>query len=131
MSYRSIFISALAIGLAAVAVSASAGKREVAPVGISVEDNVAGGALADARGTPDNVQYIGCTTSWTYGSCIAVDADGRTGSCSSRDPDDLAIMRSIGPHSYVLFAWNGKYGTCSALSVMNYSVFIDAASSGH
>lgn len=124
MSKRRILLVTSALIAAATVFGASAGKREVVPVGISVEDNLAGGVLADARASGDHTQYIGCGTSWTYGYCVAVDATGRSGSCTSRNPDDLAIMRSVGPESYVLFAWNNKDGTCSALQVVNSSVFV-------
>lgn len=121
-------IPALALSLAALATAASAGQRAVVPVTIDFKEVFAVGVLADARSTPDANQYIGCETTWTRGSCIARDANGMSVSCSTRDPDQLAIMRSLGSESFLIFGWN-KDGTCSNLQVYNSSAFVRANAS--
>lgn len=117
-----------ALAFAGAAVTASAGQRDVIPVeinGTSVQ-----GVLADARGSADNRQYIGCYTTEYFGLCHAVDAAGQARGCTTRDPEQLAVMRSISSDSIVGFHSN-KEGTCDSVRVGSYSVYRSAVMSGY
>ena len=82
----------------------------------------AAGDLGYARNTADQVQYIGCTSSPTFGICYAVNAAGLSKSCSTTDPTLMALIRSLNGDSYLFFNWNTD-GTCRLINVSNNSKF--------
>lgn len=128
MQRTRILSFATALVLAGTTITAIAGQRDVIPVEITA--TYAQGALADARGSADSRQYIGCYTTGYFGLCHAVDAAGQARGCTTRDPEQLAVMRSISSDSTVGFRWN-KEGTCDYVTIGNYSVYRSAATSGY
>lgn len=128
MSHRHSF--ALALVLAGTTLTASAGLRVTSPVWIDHQERIVMGAFGDTRATADNVQYISCVTgAFGIGSCAAVDATGRMGACSTNKPDQLATIRSLTQHSFIVFSWD-KGGTCTSIQVQNSSYSNPAAISG-
>lgn len=117
-----------ALALASATLVASAGRRDVIPVEIT--DRYAQGSINDARSSADNMQVIGCYTGEYHGLCYAVDAAGLARGCSTRDPEQLAVLRSISSDSIIVFYWD-KEGICSHVSIGNYSVYRSAATAGY
>ncbi len=129
MSHRYSF--ALALVLAGTTSTASAGARVTSPVWIDREDRIVMGSFGDTRATADNIQYISCVTgAFGIGSCAAVDASGRMAACSTFTPDQLATIRSLTQHSFIVFSWD-KSGTCTSIEVVNASWSTPAALSGY
>ena len=121
-----IVISALACILLVGMGSVAAGTRYSYQVFINDASRYANGSMADARGSGDAVQQIGCWSngiagSAAYnGSCIATNAAGLTRSCSTNDVNVIAAIRSITNESRIYFIWNID-GTCNYVFVENNS----------
>jgi len=123
-------------GLALVALagtSAWAGQKDERPVFVSVADRLAVGALGSARASADAVQYIGCEIHTFLAPtlapqllCMAVDAAGRTGVCTSNDERMLEAARHIPSDAYLLFSWD-EQGSCVELRVTNASRYAPRA----
>lgn len=129
MSNRYSF--ALALVLAGTTLTASAGRRVTSPVWVDPQERIVMGAFADTRATADNVQYISCMTgAFALGSCAGVDAKGRTGACSTFNPDQIATIRSLTQHSFIVFTWD-EGGVCTSIQVQNSSWSTPAAISGY
>lgn len=129
MSHRHRF--ALALVLASTTLTASAGLRVTSPVWVDPQERIVMGAFGDTRATADNVQYISCMTgAFSLGSCAAVDAKGRTGACSTFNPDQIATIRSLTQHSFIIFSWDER-GICTSIQVQNASWSTPAAISGY
>jgi hypothetical protein len=83
------------------------------------------GKAGDVHNTEDATQFIGCGLRANLGSqlqanCWATDASGRQRACSSTDAGMIAVAASVGPDSYLYFAWNPG-GKCTALESQNGS----------
>ncbi len=118
-----------ALTLTSTAATAIAGKRDEIPVSIS--SRFAQGALADARASADNNQYIGCYTTEYSGTCVAIDAATEaSAACTTQDPEQLAVIRSITTESAIVFSWN-RDGTCRTVTVWTSSFLKPAATSGY
>ena len=117
----------LAVGFVS---SVQAGQREHVPVEFDEQSRYVQGAFADARGSADTMQYIGCYSNDHYGSCYAIDAAGRAHACATRDPEQLAIIRSISTDTMVNFRWQ-KDGTCETITASNFSVFKSMQTAGN
>jgi hypothetical protein len=130
---------ALCLGLVATTATVSAGKRVVEPVKIFDEVDTgsgkptgagrAQGALADARASADATQMIGCWTAQDMGICYAVDAAGKSRGCTTHDPAQLAVLRSLTSESMLYINWN-PYGTCTGVWVETGSVYKPRATTG-
>lgn len=105
---------------------ALAGPKYGYPVQVNLTSRHASGGFGTARNSADSVQYIGCdvygyTTSVPRVSCYARSAAGTYASCSSTDPNLLAVARSISDDSIVSFNWDAS-GTCTYLFAGNASM---------
>lgn len=123
-----ILIAFVLVALAAG--TAAAGQRFVYPVNINDASRFANGAIADARGSADAQQSIGCYLNQYTASCFASTAAGLSRSCSTGNAALIEVARSIGPESYIYFQWNPD-GTCNYILVENGSRFKPAAVSGN
>jgi hypothetical protein len=108
----------LAIGFTAA--TAYAGEKASQEVVFSATKPFATGDLAAVRNSVDTVQYLYCQTSGTNGLCAARNSAGVSHSCSTTDPNLLAVMRALNGDSYLVFAWNSD-GTCKTIVVQNDS----------
>jgi hypothetical protein len=121
----------IALALVALAAgNATAGQRLVYPVNVNDTSRFANGAVADARGSADAQQSIGCYHNQYTASCFATTAAGISRSCSTGNAALIEVARSVGPESYIYFQWNTD-GTCNYILVENGSRFKPAAVSGH
>ncbi|KFA90647.1 hypothetical protein [Archangium violaceum] len=122
--------SARLVGAAATALlgmTAWAGLKYTRTVSVTLGSNGSGsasGSLADARNSPDSVQYIGCET-YVYGGspevlCWAQASNGVFGSCYSSNPAIVAALQSIKGDSELGFNWNSS-SECTFVSVANHS----------
>lgn len=116
-SHRTL-VGALAMGVFATTVFA--GSQLSQEVTIKDTKGFAYGDLGYARNTADTVQYIGCSVTGVIAVCAARDSTGLTRSCSTSDPDLMALARSLNGDSYLSFSWDGS-GFCTTLQVRNYS----------
>ena len=120
--------TALFTALLATTMVTNAGYRYVYPV--TIGSNYAYGAIADARGSADTRQSIGCWENNDGASCSAVNSTGTYRSCYTTDPTMRSLIRSIGSESYIYFIFDTS-GSCSYIYVENTSVFKPAAASGY
>lgn len=127
MQPKSLFALVL---VALAAGTATAGQRFVYPVNVNDASRFANGAVADARGSADTQQSIGCYTNQYTASCFATTATGLSRSCSTGNAGLIEMARSVGPESYIYFQWNTD-GTCNYILVENSSRFKPAAVSGN
>ncbi len=119
--------SALFTTLLAMTMVANAGYRYVYQVNIG--SNYAFGAIADARGSADGNQRMGCWENTSGASCYASNSAGTARSCYTTDPTMRSLVRSIGSESYIYFTFDTS-GNCNYLYVENTSVFKPGAVSG-
>jgi hypothetical protein len=122
------YIAVLVLALVA-AGSATAGQRLVYQVFVSDASRYANGAIADARGSADAQQSIGCYYNQYSATCFATTSTGLSRSCSTGNTALIEIVRSIGPESYIYFQWNTD-GSCNYILVENSSRFKPGAVSG-
>jgi hypothetical protein len=122
MKLNSKINNALLVALVAASGTAAAGQRLVLPVNINDTSRYANGTIADARGSADSQQWLGCLYNTSIGICYAANATGVSRSCSTSNPDLLNIIRSLTPESYIYFQWNTD-GTCNYILVENSSRF--------
>ncbi len=101
---------------------AYAGLNRSVPVGVSLQNKYAYGALGSAYWSADSVQAIECYGGWGWMGCTARDAAGTTVSCASTRPVFLKVMTAMASDSYVFFQWDDK-GQCVALQVYNSSMY--------
>lgn len=86
-----------------------------------VGDGFAGGALGSIRNSADSVQYASVqvrdnTWAWFF----VTDENGKQRSCTTVDPELIALARSVNPASYVYFEFD-KSGECSSVSISTAS----------
>lgn len=125
-----VFMGAAALAaLLSIAAIAQAGSRWVYQVGINDTYRFAVGTMADARGSADSVQMIGCYHNAGFANCYATNSAGLSRSCTTSDPAMMSAIRGIGSESYVYFQWNTD-GTCSYVFVENGSRWKPASVSG-
>jgi hypothetical protein len=125
MNKKLVFI---ALGAAAFAATAYAGRISTGPVGVS--GSFGYGNLGDARASADDQQMIGCNTfGWAqttgpgYVFCWAVTAEGKQLACSKQDNASFVNAASaVGPASYISFGVD-KEGYCDSLDVQNFSAY--------
>ncbi len=129
MKLRTFLGAAVAAALLSTAMIASAGARLVYQVGINDASRFAVGTMADARGSSDNVQTIGCYHNTGFASCYATNSAGLSRSCTTTNAALIEVIRSIGSESYLYFQWNTD-GTCSYVFVDNGSRWKPASASG-
>jgi hypothetical protein len=127
MNMHSRFSRGLVIAAAACTLSlgAFAGMKTIQQVTINDASSWAAGDLGYARGTSDDVQYIGCYINGSgsgaaNGVCQARNAAGVTRSCSTNQPKWLDIIASVSGDSNVYFRWNTD-GKCTMIIVENHS----------
>jgi hypothetical protein len=122
---------ALALGFVlSVVGTASAGYR-AGPYQVTINDagRWANGGFAEARGSADGNQSIGCYQNTGSGTCIATNAAGTSRTCTTTNAALIEVIRSLTPESYLYFQWNVD-GTCSYVLVETSSRFKPAATSG-
>jgi hypothetical protein len=83
------------------------------------------GSLKASRYSADGAQWIGCSTSKYYtgqvnGSCVGADSTSRYFTCSTTDPQMIAIMQSASSASQITFSYVD--GNCTSVSVSNDSM---------
>jgi len=106
-------------GIIALGSTAVAGIKNTTAT-VSITGGNFSGALGVTRNSANNVEYIGC---WNNGngvaSCSARNAAGTFASCSTSNAGHLAAIRSFIGDSNINI--NHSNGTCTSLSVWNYS----------
>jgi hypothetical protein len=89
------------------------------------------GSLTGASESPDDMQYITCTTSkynydgvtQFYGFCVAVDKNFDSASCYTEDTDMIDIIHSMGEQTEFGFA--AIDGTCTNVWAANGSQYLE------
>jgi len=79
------------------------------------------GAFGTARNSADTVQYIGC---WDYGNsarCFARNSASTAKSCSTTDPNHLAVIRGLVDSTYIYVNFNTTTGACTNVYSYNNS----------
>jgi len=111
-----------ALLLAAMSASVFAGDKATNEVNIQAlaPKPFASGDLGYVRNTPDTVQYIGCQSSQSSGSCWAKNAAGEYKTCVTSDAAMLAVIRSLNGDGHLMFGWNGD-GSCREVRVTHDS----------
>jgi hypothetical protein len=99
---------------------ALAGFRSAQQVLIFDAGRFANGDLGYVSNTTDTTQYIGCENLSGFGYCYAKDPNGLSRSCSTSDPNLLAVIRSLNGDSYLIFWWDTS-GHCTSIEVDNGS----------
>ena len=88
------------------------------------DSRLAQGTMIGARYSSDSLQYIGCAVNayggFQNGSCSIRDRSGVYAYCYSSDASLIHNMRSIQPHSYIVFSWN-ESGQCQHVYVNTVS----------
>jgi hypothetical protein len=108
--------------------AASAGYHCVSPVGVDTTNRMAWGSMATARTSANAVEYIQCEVYGLAGAasasvaCIARNASGVQGYCSSTDPVMLDVIRAINDNSYLQFNWDAS-NRCTNLYLYNSSCY--------
>jgi hypothetical protein len=87
------------------------------------------GTLIGARNSADTVQLIMCNTyaydsGNAYGSCFAKNSAGATKQCFAANAEQIAVMQSVGPASYIAFTIASDGSTCDQVSVTNASSYV-------
>ena len=100
--------------------TALAGFRSAQQVVIFDAGRFANGDLGYVSNTADTTQYLGCYSLSDLGICYAKDQTGLARSCSTSDPNLLAVIRSLNGDSYLIFWWDTA-GHCSSIEVANGS----------
>ena len=85
------------------------------------------GSLTGASASPDDVQYITCTTykydydgtTQHYGFCVATDKDWNSASCYTEDGDMIDIIHSMGQQTE--FGFSSIDGQCTSVWAANGS----------
>jgi hypothetical protein len=88
------------------------------------------GSLEGASNSPDDVQYITCTTQkynfdgvvQHYGFCVATDKDWNSASCYTEDADMIDVMHSMGPQTE--FGFSAMDGECISVWAANGSQYL-------
>jgi len=88
------------------------------------------GSLGGAWASPDDLQYIVCTTQriatdgWIahYGICSARDQDRNVASCYTEDPLMIGVIQSIGAQTFLGFT--AVDGTCVSVWAANGSQYL-------
>lgn len=125
------FVRIAVLGMLVVTTSvAFAGRRAVYPVTVNDPGKAAYGTMADARGSTDGVQHIGCYHNATAAGCYATNAAGLARGCTTSDAGMMETIRHVTPESYIYFQWNAD-ATCNYVLVDNGSRFKPAGVSGY
>jgi hypothetical protein len=112
------------LGLLTVSASAFAGAHYLYQV--TFGSNYAYGTVPGAYQSSDSTQLIGCN-SYSYasgsasGSCYAYNSSGSYKSCVTSLPEQLEVIRSVGPGSYIYFRVASDNYSCDQVSVTNGS----------
>lgn len=125
-----IKIAAVA-ALVACAAQVYAGYRVVVQAAVNPSMASAFGTMSGARGSSDARQEVMCfSNNSRYAACTITDADGNSGSCTTSDPANVDLIRSIGPESFIILYWRYD-GTCRDFYVQNSSAYKPGAVSGY
>jgi len=112
-------VSCLVAGICGVAL---AGARS--DLSVSIDDNakMAMGQLGSTFNTNNTVEYIGCNSTTNTATCVARNAAGLNRSCTTTDPETIAIIRSLTSDAVLRFQWETN-GTCriGGVQVSHYS----------
>ncbi len=123
---KTLEVIALVAGLLLATTTATlAGAKYDAPVTFGT--NSASGSLGHVRHTPTTRDRIGCTL-YSYGSgtvahCFAVDDGGFWKTCTTSNPDHVAVARSLTDSSYMTFRVAPSTGQCDYIMIVNDSAY--------
>jgi hypothetical protein len=115
-------ILAVGVGLL-ISQGALAGQKTTANVIITAGANEFSGSLGAARNSADTMQRIYCASDHISGICNARNAAGAVATCTTSDPDILAVIRGINGDSFLFVKHNGA-GTCTNVWVNNASYYM-------
>jgi hypothetical protein len=101
---------------------ALAGQKTTANVIITAGANEFSGSLGTARNSADNLQRIYCYFDHIDAFCLARNSAGVVASCTTSDPDIMAVIRGINGDSWLFVKYNGA-GTCTNVRVNNASYY--------
>ncbi len=89
--------------------------------GVIITANGAGGSIADARDSSNDLEYIGCLV-WSdnVGECQARDENGEVRSCTFNSYSMARFVRELDENSLFQFEAN-IFGTCSNLFLQKAS----------
>jgi hypothetical protein len=125
-SHITTVIRATVLSLALLSNVAWAGSVSTPEVYVNI--NYAYGSKAGARYSADGNQYIGCTqyanVTGSVATCSAQDAGGYFFTCSTSDPNMLAVIRSENEFSYWFIDADYSGGTCRSVFIDNISYVI-------
>lgn len=126
----------ISIGMLALGSSvAMAGLIQSQPVVVTANADGSGsarGGMATARGSANDVEYIGCGVRkyvddagavTAYGFCQASNATGVTGFCSTENAELLDTIENVADYSFVSFSW-GSNGQCRFIGISTQSFYI-------
>ncbi len=80
------------------------------------------GSQGSARNSADALQRIYCSIDHISGFCLARNSAGAVASCSTSNPDIMAVIRGINGDSYLFVRHDGA-GTCTSVSVNSGSYY--------
>lgn len=105
-----------------------AGYKSAAEVELEFDEvnNVTGafGNLSDAFNSADDVQFIGCGGSNTFGFCHATPAAGDSiALCFTNDQELIKHIHAITPNSFVRFTLDPANGECLTVRVSTQSFY--------
>jgi hypothetical protein len=119
-SVKKMCLSA-AVAVLAISSVASAGNKFSQPAYVGV--GYAGGALGSTRnssGTKDYVSAMVRDNSWAW--FMVVDINGKSASCTTTDPELIALARSINSSSSFYIEFD-KLGACTSVTINHASYF--------
>jgi len=123
------------IGAALVALAASAGYVQPAPVYIEFQPDNSGyaqGDMVSARFAADETSFIGCgtrvvaispTDTFEFGFCQAGDSTGQTAFCQTQRKDLLDAMKNTGDFSFIQFVFDAN-GECQRIGYSTQSFYL-------
>ena len=130
---RKIAVLAALVGLSSVAIAGDHYRPKVHVTSYRYDGVIyssAYGSLSGASGSPDDTQYITCTTSkynydgttQFYGFCVGVNKDFESASCYTEDTDMIAIIHSMGEQTE--FGFSSIDGQCTNVWAANGSQYL-------
>ncbi len=124
-TYIKLGTASLAVTIAGLAIAGSE-----YPVPVNMGSDWAGGTSLGARTASDKTQAISCHT-WAMngastgaGYCWARHSGGAYRQCFATSAEQLAVMRSVGPASYINFSVASNGYHCQSVQVSNGSAYM-------
>jgi uncharacterized protein YjdB len=114
----------LGLALVSTSIPAWAGGVSLPEVQVNEVYNEASGSMAGTRYSPDSQQYIGCIFDNPFVTCFAKDTTGKSLVCTSTDPRYATVIKALTDFSRIGFASAPGTGSCTALTVANFSTHL-------